>query len=412
MFNKKATTKEFFDAGCAGHIAGFSVRPESRIMHIFRRLNKVAILSLIALFFILINSVVYMSAFEAHVVNVIAKIEPPQYMCDARSQGYWKNNEGCHQGEGTSAWTEEINNLSSQELLDYFGIISSEDICVALWTPDCPSGNTTAAKFCKAKAMVLADELNVVSGDLDPEALIADADDGSNAFDVLGFNYNTSVKTALLQMEGVLGNDSSSKEMLLYVAYTAERIYTFYEEENSDKPYCVTETIDLGKDHRQCKFDDSNIDNYILKADKGSDSNNKGHNNNKNDNTSTTTEEIILPGETGTTTEETITATSTDETTGTTTEEVTQNNNHKDNNKHGFDFGFGISDFLHSLNPNNFTFNKNDEDNSHNDYKYEELHNKTGTSTDGSINEDESTSTSTDEIIEESKSDTATSTEE
>ena len=128
--------------------------------------RRTPMLIALALLLILSNSVIYLTAFEAHVINVTAVIERPPMMCNALSIGYWRNHEGCDQGEGESVWTDEIQAMSDDNLNDLFRDITGEEICQALWIPDCPSGNNIPAKRCRATAMALADELNLVSGHL------------------------------------------------------------------------------------------------------------------------------------------------------------------------------------------------------------------------------------------------------
>src|SRR3989344_6381617 len=198
----------------------------------------------LALLLILSNSVIYLTAFEAHVINVTAVIERPPMQCDALSIGYWRNHEGCDQGEGESVWTDEIHTMT-ENFSGLFYNTTGEEICQALWIPDCPSGNNIPAKRCRATAMALADELNLVSGHLQLEALIAGADDGNSAFDNLGLNYNSTVEDALYQIEYIVANASYSASQYNEAAYVAERIYAFYEDENANAPYCVMDPITL-----------------------------------------------------------------------------------------------------------------------------------------------------------------------
>jgi len=202
--------------------------------------RRTPMLIALALLLILSNSVIYLTAFEAHVINVTAVIERPPMMCDALSIGYWRNHEGCDQGEGESVWTDEIHTMT-ENFSGLFYNTTGEEICQDLWIPDCPSGNNIPAKRCRATAMALADELSLVSGRLQLEALIAGADNGNSAFDHLGLNYNSTVEDALVKIEMIIGNTFSSKTMLNDAAYVAERIYAFYEDENPNAPQCVTE---------------------------------------------------------------------------------------------------------------------------------------------------------------------------
>ena len=184
------------------------------------------------------------SAFEAHVINVTAVIERPPMQCDALSIGYWRNHEGCDQGEGESVWTDEIHTMT-ENFSGLFYNTTGEEICQDLWIPNCPSGNNASAKRCRATAMALADELNLVSGRLQLEALIAGADNGNSAFDNLGLDYNSTVEEALTSIEYIVVNSSYSASQYKDAAYVAERIYSFYEDENTSAPYCVMDPIAL-----------------------------------------------------------------------------------------------------------------------------------------------------------------------
>lgn len=209
-----------------------------------RHIRRAPALVAVALFLTLSNSVIYLAAFEAHVVNVTATIERPPVMCNALSIGYWKNHDGCAGGEGESVWTDEINDLSSSEFAHVFSSVTGQEICEALWIPNCPSGNGYSAKLCKAKAMALADELNVVSGRLSLDALLSGAADGNIAFDHIYLNANSTIQEALWKIEGVIAGVYGGVS-LTEAAYVAERIYAFYEDENPDVPYCVIDPIAL-----------------------------------------------------------------------------------------------------------------------------------------------------------------------
>ena len=200
--------------------------------------------SKLALAAVLVVFVVPLAAFEAHVINVTAVIERPPTQCDALSIGYWRNHEGCDQGEGESVWVNEIHDMTSNFSGLFYGI-TGEEICQDLWIPNCPSGNNAPAKRCRATAMALADELNLVSGRLQLDALIAGADDGNSAFDNLGLNYNSTVEEALTSIEYIVANGFYSASQYNDAAYVAERIYSFYEDENTDAPYCVMDPVSL-----------------------------------------------------------------------------------------------------------------------------------------------------------------------
>ena len=210
-----------------------------------KQLGRAVLVSKVALVLILGSFVLPLSAFEAHVVNVTAVIEN-RVSCDALSIGYWRNHEGCDQGNGYSDWTTEVSVLSAGEFSGVFGTYSGQQICENLWIPNCPSGNGVDSKLCKAKAMALGDELNIVSGRLDLDALIAGADDGDQAFDDLGLSYGSTVRVALEVIEMVLSNPNSSTGDLTSAAYVAERIYAFYEDENPIYPACIFEGYGQG----------------------------------------------------------------------------------------------------------------------------------------------------------------------
>ena len=198
--------------------------------------------SKLALAAVLVVFVVPLAAFEAHVINVTAVIERPPTQCDALSIGYWRNHEGCNQGEGESVWTDEIHTMT-ENFSGLFYSTTGEEICQDLWIPNCPSGNNIPAKRCRATAMALADELNLVSGRLQLEALIAGADNGNSAFDNLGLDYNSTVREALTIVEMVIAGVYNAS--LTDAAYVAERIYSFYKDENVNAPYCVMDPITL-----------------------------------------------------------------------------------------------------------------------------------------------------------------------
>ena len=171
--------------------------------------------------------------------------------CDAKSVGYWKNHDGCSQGSGNSIWVEEIHTLSDS-FFDVFVDIASSDIC-GLTTQNCGSD-----KLCKAKQMLLADELNTVSGHLQLDALIAGGDDGSSAFDNLGLDSFSTIEDALRKIEEIINNTNSSESLLGNAAYVAERIYTFYEDENPDYPECFYGCDDNNdcNDNNACTVDE------------------------------------------------------------------------------------------------------------------------------------------------------------
>lgn len=164
--------------------------------------------------------------------------DPPPNECPARSIGYWSNNEGCQSGTGSADWNDEVNALSAT-YSSVFAATTGSGMCADLWIPNCPASNTKAGKLCRAEAQLLADEMNVVSGKLDPNAIISGADDGNSAFDSLGLTALSTISEALAAVEAVIANPNSTSSKLTKAAYVAERIYSFYEEENVSAPYCV-----------------------------------------------------------------------------------------------------------------------------------------------------------------------------
>ncbi|MBI2052716.1 MAG: hypothetical protein HYT34_00535 [Candidatus Ryanbacteria bacterium] len=207
------------------------------ILHLGANGARIVFASLISISLV-VGSSLLVSGFEAHVINVTATIEKPP-MCDALSKGYWRNHEGCtNGGNGSSNWTPEINTLSAS-FSGAFAAFTGAQICDKLWIPNCPSGNTLASKLCKAQGPTLADELNVVSGRLDLNAILAGADDGSLPFDNLGLDSNSTIRQALTVIEAIIADGSATKTQLKDAAHIAERIYTFYEDENPNKPFCI-----------------------------------------------------------------------------------------------------------------------------------------------------------------------------
>lgn len=219
-----------------------SVRAASRAFPALtvRRAINFFLVSKFSLVLILAAFVLPLSAFEAHVINVTATIERPPNQCDALSVGYWRNHEGCTQGgNGSTIWASQVSALSSSLFSGVFASTTGSQMCNNLWIPNCPSGSSLPAKLCKAKAMTLGDELNLVSGRLDLPALLAGADNGSSAFLNLGLNSNSTVQEALTVIEAILANPGATGLQLTDAATVAERIYSFYEDENPQKPACI-----------------------------------------------------------------------------------------------------------------------------------------------------------------------------
>src|SRR3989344_277450 len=167
-----------------------------------------------------------------------ASDDPPPNECPALSMGYWANNEGCSGGAGSADWNDEVNTLSTTYSSVFSGT-TGPGMCEALWISNCPGDGTKADKLCKANAQLLTNEMNVVSGKLDPNAIIAGADDGNSAFDSLGLTSLSTISEALTAVEAILASATSTSSKITKASYVAERIYSFYEEENLNAPYCV-----------------------------------------------------------------------------------------------------------------------------------------------------------------------------
>lgn len=185
-----------------------------------------------------------LTAFEAHVVNVTAKIERRPVSCDARSLGYWANHDGCKKGQGESIHEQKIREIS-QGLMGAFASYTGKEICRALWMPNCGSGGVRAGQLCRARAHTLADLSNIAAGVLDTSALIAAADDGTIAFDRLGLTPYSSVDEALTAIELIILDPGANALDLRNAAYVAQRIYSFYEDENPFAPRCIYDPDDV-----------------------------------------------------------------------------------------------------------------------------------------------------------------------
>lgn len=193
----------------------------------------------------LASSFPLVAGFEAHVVNVTAKIENNVRLCEARSKGFWSNNEGCFQGAGESPWVDEVAGLSAQYSGVFAEFTEGSEICSAIWTPNCNVSGQSEARICRAKTHLLADLLNLVSGKLILTAFIAGADDGDSAFDNLGLSEFSTIDEALRKVEETLMNPASSKNKISDAGYVAMRIYEFYENENPFSPQCITDPDDV-----------------------------------------------------------------------------------------------------------------------------------------------------------------------
>lgn len=193
---------------------------------------------------VIASSSLLISGFEAHVVNVTAQIE--DHRCDPRSLEYWNSNEGCSEGTGSSIWADDISELSA-EFSGVFAGNSGEDICKIIWINDCPSGNSVAARECRARAYAMALELNIVSNRLNVEALLAGADDGSRAFERLNLDAFSTIKQAITAIEAAIAHPGFLGKRLVDAAYVAKRIIKFYEQDNPFGMQCIFDPDDASK---------------------------------------------------------------------------------------------------------------------------------------------------------------------
>ncbi|MDD5110265.1 MAG: lamin tail domain-containing protein [Patescibacteria group bacterium] len=185
--------------------------------------------------------------------------QPQQNQCEAKSQGYFKNNDGCNNGTGTSIWATQVNTLSDG-LSDVFATTNGNAMCVQLAVNCTTSTSNDVDKArCDAKKFTLADEMNAVSSHLRTDALVAGGYDGNTAFTLIGISATTTIQHALTIMEQVIADPGSTKTQLADVQYIAARIYTFYEKENTDPFECVLPGMGNGivEPGEQC--DDGNL---------------------------------------------------------------------------------------------------------------------------------------------------------
>ncbi len=170
--------------------------------------------------------------------EITSTIQAPLF-CSAYSPGYFVHHDGCTaDGNGSSVWASQVNALSTN-YSSVFANTTGEEICQNLWEPLCPKSNTLQGKICRAKRQTLADLLNVVSNNLDTNALIAGADNGSGSFDLLGLSATSTVNQALQTLESTLANASSTVAQINAVTVVGDRIHTYYEDENQSYPGCA-----------------------------------------------------------------------------------------------------------------------------------------------------------------------------
>ncbi|MCD6414736.1 MAG: hypothetical protein J7L23_03880, partial [Candidatus Diapherotrites archaeon] len=187
--------------------------------------------------------------------------EHKEIACDARSVGYWSNNEGC---PDSSYWADEISELSNNYFHGAFHDISGEEICETTDISNCPSANQLEGKLCRAKAQALAVESNLVSGRLTLGASLAGSDNGDEAFDNLGLGPSSTIEDAMLAVEEIILNGSHTSGELTDAATVAERIISFYEDENPQYPECIYTSCGdgyVGQDE-ECELPDTDNNTY------------------------------------------------------------------------------------------------------------------------------------------------------
>ncbi len=176
--------------------------------------------------------------------------------CGALSIGYYQNHDGCPAG---SIWTTQINDLSSDTLQGAFASITDAEICTLLAPSNCPSGGTVEGQLCRAQGKALADLSNIVAGRLNLNALIAGGDDGNIAFDHLGLSATSTIEMALDAVETIILDPGHTKDQLAEAAYVAERLYSFYEDENPIRPTCIYPGCGNGYQETGEQCDDGNL---------------------------------------------------------------------------------------------------------------------------------------------------------
>ncbi len=209
-------------------------------------LGRFTLPSLVVAFGIVFAASIQLSAFEAHVLNVTAVIDREASACVSSSSKIWQDHDGCDGGKGENIWASQVNILSNN-FSGAFGAISGNEICVLFddhASFPCPSVDTVEGARCYAKAHGLALELNLVSGRLDPDALLAGADMGSDAFDHLGLGVYSTIQEAAEEIEEILTLSDPTPSELVAAAIVGKSINQFYEERNPQAPECIFERSD------------------------------------------------------------------------------------------------------------------------------------------------------------------------
>lgn len=183
---------------------------------------------------------------------------PKKNECDAKSPGYYKNNDGCQNGTGASIWADGVNILSDS-YFDVFKTTTGSQMCVVLGNSSCNSGTDIEKARCRAIWHLLADEMNSVGSHLRPDALVAGGDDGNSAFDILAISATSTISQAMSIVEKIIADTNSTKDNLNRAQYIASRIYGWYENENPQKNECVLPGLGNGVLEAGEQCDDGNL---------------------------------------------------------------------------------------------------------------------------------------------------------
>ncbi|MEK7504863.1 MAG: hypothetical protein AAB589_01065 [Patescibacteria group bacterium] len=202
--------------------------------------------SLVIAFGLVVAASIQLSAFEAHVLNVTAVIDRESSQCIGGQPKFCQHTAGCDGGKGENIWASQVNVLSNN-FSGFFANISGNGICLLFdshSSQPCPPADTVAGARCYAEAHALANELNLVSGRLDPQALLAGAIMGSEAFAHLGLDANSTIEEAMIEVEEILAFPGSTATELFAAAVVGKATHLFYEDHNPQTPQCIFEAGD------------------------------------------------------------------------------------------------------------------------------------------------------------------------
>ena len=202
--------------------------------------------SLVMAFGLVVAASIQLSAFEAHVLNVTAVIDRESSQCIGGQPKFWQDTAGCDGGKGENIWASQVNVLSSN-FSGFFANISGNEICLLFdshSSQPCPPADTAEGARCYAEAHALANELNLVSGRLDPQALLAGASTGSEAFAHLGLDADSTIEEAMIEVEEILAFPGSTATELFAAAVVGKATHLFYEDHNPQTPQCIFEAGD------------------------------------------------------------------------------------------------------------------------------------------------------------------------